>query len=124
MNHIFVIEELCNGCRLCQTFCSSLESGIFSEAARLRVVKIAGEERDIPQVDCSGVCLREDRPGEPLCVEACPTGALFYADLAEAGEKRQAWEAARQAHGLFKVIAPWKWPFPWMGKGERLENGR
>ena len=123
MKRIFVIDELCNGCRLCQTFCSSLEAGVFSEAARLRVLKVAGEEQDLPQVDCGGMCLRADRAGEPLCVEICPTGALFYADPAEAGEQRQAWEAARQAQSLFKVIAPWKWPYPWKGNVERPENG-
>jgi Fe-S-cluster-containing dehydrogenase component len=123
MKSIHVIEDLCNGCRLCQTFCSSLRDGVFSEFARLRVVKVPGEEQDIPQLDCSGACLRTDRPGMPLCVEVCPTGALYYADSAEAREWRQAWEAARQAHGLFKVVAPWKWPYPWKGGKGRPEGG-
>jgi Fe-S-cluster-containing dehydrogenase component len=111
---IYIIEDLCNGCRLCQTFCSSLEEGVFSEHGRIRVLKPPGEERDIPLVDCNGVCLRpiyDERT--PTCVSVCPTGALFYATQDEAMSMRLAWEQARQAHGLFKVIAPWKWPLPW-----------
>jgi Fe-S-cluster-containing dehydrogenase component len=114
MKRIYVIEDLCNGCRLCQTFCSSLAEGVFSEHGRVRVIKIPGEERDIPLVDCEGACLRplyDDHT--PTCVSVCPTGALYYASQDEAAGMRLAWEQARQAHGLFKVVAPWKWPLPW-----------
>ena len=111
---IYVIEELCNGCRLCQTFCSSLEDGVFSEAGRVRVHKAPGEERDTPVVDCDGVCVRPIYgDNTPSCVSVCPTGALSFVDQDETVAVRVAWEEARQAHPLFKVIAPWKWPFPW-----------
>jgi len=114
MERIYVIEDLCNGCRLCQTFCSSLSEGVFGEHGRVRVLKTPGEERDIPLVDCDGVCLRPIYDGRiPTCVSVCPTGALFFAEQDEAISMRLAWERARQAHGLFKVIAPWKWPLRW-----------
>lgn len=120
MKRIYVIENLCNGCRLCETFCSSLKEGVFSEAGtRIKVLKVPGEEKDIPLVDCDGKCLRSIKEkGFPTCVSLCPTGALYYADQEEAVEKRLAYEKARMTHSLFKVLAPWKWPFPWMNPEE------
>ncbi|MBN1148207.1 MAG: hypothetical protein JXA78_13190 [Anaerolineales bacterium] len=129
MKRIYVIEDLCNGCRLCQTFCSSLAGGVFSEQALIRVLKVPGEERDIPLVHCSGHCrlpLFDEQT--PTCVSVCPTGALFYASQDDAVTMRLAWEQARQTHGLFKVIAPWKWPLPWREQSpetvESTEGGR
>jgi Fe-S-cluster-containing dehydrogenase component len=122
MKRIYVFEDLCNGCRLCQTFCSSLEAGVFGEHGRVRVLKVPGEERDIPIVDCDGVCLRpiyDDHT--PTCVSVCPTGALIFADQEEAIDKRLAWEKARQTHGLFKLVAPWKWPFEWNEQAANTE---
>lgn len=115
MKRIYVIESLCNGCRLCETFCSSLADGVFRVAdARIRVIKVPGEEQDIPLVDCAGRCVRPiDDDGGPTCVALCPTGALIYEEQEQAAAKRLELEAARQAHSLFKVVAPWKWPFPW-----------
>lgn len=114
MKRIHVINELCNGCRLCESFCSSLAAGVFSETGRIQVLKVPGEEQDIPLIDCDGHCLRSlDEAGTPTCVTVCPTGAIFYANRSEAAERRLQWEQARLEHSLFKVVAPWKWPFPW-----------
>jgi Fe-S-cluster-containing dehydrogenase component len=114
MKRIYVIESLCNGCRLCQTFCSSLSDGVFSAEARVRVIKTAGEEQDIPVVDCSGNCIEPVfESGIPTCVSVCPTGALVYEDRQGIKEKRLILEEARQAKTIFKVVSPWKWPFPW-----------
>jgi ferredoxin len=96
MKRIYVIEDLCNGCRLCQTFCSSLKTGVFNPddpETGIRVLKMPGEEQDIPLVQC--------------------TGALIYGNLEWARSRRMELAAARGTHGLFKVLAPWKWPFPW-----------
>ena len=115
MKRIYAIESLCNGCRLCETFCSSLADGVFGPAgSRIKVLKVPGEGSDIPLVDCDGRCVRPiDDDGGPTCVSLCPTGALIYETLEEAAAKHLALEQARQAHSLFKVVAPWKWPFPW-----------
>jgi len=110
---ICVIEDLCNGCRLCQTFCSSLAEGVFQEKARIRVLKSPDGDKNTVVVKCDGRCVRPiNNDGQPTCVAVCPTGALFYAEPHEAIQKRAEWEAARSAHSLFKVIAPWRWPFP------------
>jgi Fe-S-cluster-containing dehydrogenase component len=121
MKRIYAVEDLCNGCRLCETFCSSLKDGVFSEeASRIRVLKVPGEEKDIPLVDCNGKCVRPiDDDGGPTCVSLCPTGALYYAELEDAARIRLQYEAAREEHSLFKVIAPWRWPFPWKRPGEK-----
>ena len=117
MKRIYVIEDLCNGCRLCQTFCSSLKTGVFNPddpETGIRVLKMPGEEQDIPLVQCSGTCLRSIGGDEqPTCVTLCPTGALIYGDFEFARSRRMELAAARETHGLFKVLAPWKWPFPW-----------
>jgi len=119
MKRIYVIEDLCNGCRLCETFCSSLANGVFDvQQARIRVVKVPGEEKDIPMTQCNGRCTRplyDD--GGPTCVAVCPTGALIYEELDDAIAKRLELEAARNEHSLFKVVAPWKWPLPWRRPG-------
>jgi len=119
MKRIYVIEELCNGCRLCETFCSSLGNGVFDiKRSRIKVIKVPGEEKDIPMVDCDGRCVRSlYDDGGPTCVTVCPTGALIYEEQDDAVAKRLELEAAREEHSLFKVIAPWKWPFPWRGLG-------
>ena len=82
--------------------------------SRIKVIKVPGEGMDIPLVDCDGRCVRPiGEDGGPTCVALCPTGALIYGERDEIAAKRLALEAARQAHGLFKVVAPWKWPLPW-----------
>jgi Fe-S-cluster-containing hydrogenase component 2 len=134
MKRIYVIETLCNGCRLCEAFCSSLADGVFGTAdearSRIRVIKgpaeegVAADERaDIPLVDCSGQCVRpiyDD--GGPTCVALCPTGALIYEEEGDAAARQMELEAAREAHGLFRVIAPWKWPLPWSGRPVSTET--
>lgn len=132
MKRIYVIESLCNGCRLCETFCTSLDSGVFGAAGaassptqpRILVLKVPGEEQDIPLVNCGGQCIRpiyDD--GVPTCVALCPTGALIFDELDGAAARRLELEAARRAHSLFKVIAPWKWPLPWRGRPDGAEEG-
>jgi Fe-S-cluster-containing dehydrogenase component len=115
---IYVIEELCNGCRLCESFCGSLATGIFApQPGRIRVLKMS--EKSVPLVHCEGRCVRpiyDD--GSPTCVRVCPTGALIFATLERAAQVRQEYDSARQLHSLFKVVAPWIWPFPWRRPGE------
>jgi Fe-S-cluster-containing hydrogenase component 2 len=120
MKRIYVIEELCNGCRLCESFCSSLPEGVFSaEGGRIRVVRVPGDDASIPLVHCDGKCVRPiHADGRPTCVGICPTGALVYAEQERAVQVRREYEAARREHSLFKIIAPWKWPFPWRRPGE------
>ena len=131
MKRIYVIEDLCNGCRTCQTFCSSLADGVFdydADKVRIKVIKIPGEEKDIPMVDCNGKCIRPVYgENHPTCVSLCPTGALIYEEQSEAISKRLELEAARKSQNLFRVIAPWKWPFPWKKidtEKETIEIGR
>jgi len=44
--------------------------------------------------------------------------ALIYEEREEAISKRTMYEISKREHRLFKVIAPWKWPFPWRRPGE------
>lgn len=115
MKRIYVVEDLCNGCRLCENFCSSLLTGVFSESrGRVKVLKVPGEEKSIPVVNCDGRCVRsiyED--GRPTCVGLCPTGALYYAEHDKAVATRLLYEESVKEHSIFKLVAPWKWPYPW-----------
>ena len=114
MKRIYVIEDLCNGCRLCQIMCSSLANGVFGDRSRIKILKVPGEELDIPVVNCDGKCVRSiNNDDVPTCVSLCPTGALFYATQSEAAELRLRYESARKVYSLFKVVAPWKWPLPY-----------
>lgn len=121
MKRIYVIEDLCSGCRLCETFCSSLPHGVFSgQSERIHVMKVPGEEKDVPMVHCDGKCIRSIfDDGRPTCVGLCPTGALYFAEQERAIQVRREYEAARKEHSIFKFIAPWKWPFPWRRPGEK-----
>ncbi|TVQ37297.1 MAG: hypothetical protein EA384_12520 [Spirochaetaceae bacterium] len=121
MKRIYVVEDLCNGCRLCESFCASLEEGVFSShGGRIRVTTVPSKRCSIPIVDCNGECIRSiHEDGRPTCVALCPTGALIYAELERAVQARLEYEAARQKHSLFKIIAPWKWPFPWLRPNEQ-----
>jgi Fe-S-cluster-containing dehydrogenase component len=83
------------------------------------VLKLFGEECDIPIVDCDGRCVRPIYGDEePTCVSLCPTGALIYEEKEGAISKRLSYEVSKKEHSLFKVIAPWKWPFPWRRPGQ------
>jgi Fe-S-cluster-containing dehydrogenase component len=126
VKRIFVIEDLCKGCRLCETFCSSLADGVFgADTSRIKVIKLPGGDCDIPIIDCDGLCIRPIYGnGQPTCVSLCPTGALMYESKEDAVFKRLYYESSRKAHRLFRVIAPWKWPFPWKRPGdERAKPG-
>jgi Fe-S-cluster-containing dehydrogenase component len=120
LKRIYIIEQLCNGCRQCEVFCSSLPDGVFSgQGGRIKILKLQGEEEDIPMVHCDGRCVRsifED--GRPTCVGLCPTGALFYTEQEQAATVRREYEEARKEHSIFRFLAPWKWPFPWRRPGE------
>lgn len=128
MKRIYVIESLCNGCRLCETFCSSLTGGVFGATqSRINVVRTSGESGappdEIPVVNCSGLCVRPIYgDGQPTCVAVCPTGALIYEEAGDAAARRAELERARQTHSLFKVVAPWKWPFPWSGRQRPMDG--
>ena len=124
MKRLYIIEDLCNGCRLCETFCSSLKEGVFgADSGRIHVITVSGEERDIPIVDCSGNCIRPIyEEGSPTCVSVCPTGALIYGTQAEAISMRLNYEVAKKTHAVFKIIAPWKWPWPWKGSNAQADT--
>ena len=110
---IFVFEELCNGCRLCEMACSFVHHQEFNpHKSLIRVAKVEAEGIDTPLVDCNVECL-EGQDKEPECVRLCSPGALIYSSLEEADQKRQELVQKRKKQPIFKVIAPWKWPYPW-----------
>jgi Fe-S-cluster-containing dehydrogenase component len=116
MKVLYAITELCNGCRLCETVCSSLSEKPFGsfqpEKARIQIFKSEEDGEDIPVIACNGDCPAPE--GDvPLCVALCPTGALLYEDLGGLIAKRWELERDRKKQPLFKLLAPWKWPFPW-----------
>jgi Fe-S-cluster-containing dehydrogenase component len=113
MKRIFVIEDLCKGCKLCQMACSFINFNEFNPTkARIAIVK--DSDQYIPIIDCNGSGCRAKRKGDlPKCVEVCNTGALIFCELEEAAKKRRELLRKRSKQPIFKVIAPWKWPYPW-----------
>ncbi len=113
MKSINVISELCSGCRGCELLCSFIVSREFCPGkGRIRLVKDDHQAISIPLVFCSGTCPKADSDDNPLCVAMCPTGALIYGDEEEIVRRRRELLERRAAEPLFRVIAPWKYPFP------------
>lgn len=113
MKTINVISELCSGCRCCELLCSFVISREFCPGkGHIRLVKDDHQAISIPLVFCSGTCPKADSDGNPLCVAMCPTGALIYGNEEEIVMKRRELLEKRATEPLFRVIAPWKYPFP------------
>ena len=112
---IFVFEEICSGCRNCQMWCAFARNKEFNRAhSRIEIVRDLDGRSDIPMVDCTGKdCTMRNEKGEPLCVEMCPTGCLVYTDAKDAYKKRLELHKSREVQPIFKLVAPWKWPYPW-----------
>ncbi len=113
MKTINVIPELCSGCRGCELLCSFILSREFHPGkSRIRLVKDDHQAISIPLVFCNEKCPQPDSAGIPLCVAMCPTGALIFGDEEEIVKKRRELLEKRSVEPLFRVIAPWKYPFP------------
>ena len=113
---IFIVaNELCNGCRNCEMWCSfflSQGAEFNPSLSKIKIVKDPEGKVNIPTVDCSADgCLQNGR--EPICVEMCPTGALIYTDIVDLYKKRLELQQKRGKQPLFRLIAPWKYPYPW-----------
>jgi Fe-S-cluster-containing dehydrogenase component len=109
---VYVIEDLCNGCRLCQLVCSQALTKEFNpKKAKIKVIQVDDQGIYMPLVDCDTRCLSD---GElPKCVQFCAPGALIYSTLDEAAEMKRSLVNKRAVQPIFRAIAPWKWPFPW-----------
>jgi Fe-S-cluster-containing dehydrogenase component len=114
---IFVVaNELCNGCRNCEMWCSFTKArkNEFNPVhSRIKIVKDAEGKMNIPTVDCNGRGCVDNEKREPICVEMCPTGTLIYSDIQDLIKKRLELEEKRNVQPLFRLIAPWKYPYPW-----------
>ena len=114
---IFVVaNDLCNGCRNCEMWCSFRKGrgNEFNPAdSRMKVLKDAEGLLNIPTIDCDGEGCARNEKGEPLCVEMCPTGTLLYTDIDDLNQKRLELGEKRKVQPVFRLIAPWKYPYPW-----------
>ena len=113
---IFVFDDVCNGCANCQMWCAFANKGEFNRNySRIKLVRDAVQGlNNMPIVNCTGENCIVNEKGETLCIEMCPTGALVYTDAEDAYNKRIELQKAREAQPMFRLIAPWKWPFPWV----------
>jgi Fe-S-cluster-containing dehydrogenase component len=110
-----VSNDLCSGCRNCEIWCGFITGesrGFAPGAGYIRLYSDSEGKLNIPEIDCPKVCDR-NRAGEPICVEMCPTGCLILTTRQDLESKRALWENARQLQPVFKLIVPWKYPYPW-----------
>jgi Fe-S-cluster-containing dehydrogenase component len=114
---IFVVaDELCSGCRSCEMWCSFIKNRgdeFNSTFSFIKIIKDAEGTLNKPIVDCNAQGCPSNEEGEPICVEMCPTGTLVYTDLEDLYQKRIELERKRNLQPLFRLIAPWKYPYPW-----------
>lgn len=114
---IFVVaNELCSGCRNCEIWCSFFKrhKNEFNPSySNIKIFKDAEGMLNVPMVDCDGKECPHNEKEEPLCVEMCPTGTLIFADIEELRRKRLELDQKRKVQPIFRLIAPWKYPYPW-----------
>lgn len=113
---IFVVaNELCSGCGNCQMWCSfHICSNEFNPTfSKIRILRDPEGLLNAPIVECDGERCVSDYRKEPICVEMCPTGTLVFTDVEDLYRKKLELEEKRRLQPLFKLIAPWKYPYPW-----------
>jgi len=114
---IFVVApDLCSGCKSCEVCCSigQEEGNEFNpQKSRIRVIRDELGILNIPLVNCDGNNCPTKADSEPTCVEMCPTGTLIFTDLEDVYWKRMELNEKRRIQPLFKLIVPWKYPYPW-----------
>jgi len=65
---IVIDNKKCNGCRICEIFCSKRHEGkVLPRASRIRIFQY------FPGVDVAVVCCQCEKP---LCMESCPEKAI------------------------------------------------
>ena len=87
--------------------------GFDTSRTNIHVLKDSQGKLNIPTVACEDKRCLENETGLPICVEMCPTGCLIYTDFSDLVKRRAEWEEKRQLQPVFKLIAPWKYPYPW-----------
>lgn len=110
-----IANDLCSGCRNCEVWCSfvvSQKQGFRPQDGRIHIETDPQGRLNVPHVDCREDCPHQQE-GDPICVEMCPTGCLIYTDEDDLEQKRAQWEEAREQQPVFKLIVPWKYPYPW-----------
>jgi Fe-S-cluster-containing dehydrogenase component len=114
---VFVVsDDLCSGCRNCEMWCSFMhgkEHAFNPLHSKIRIVKDPEGKMNIPTVDCDGKKCPHNDNGEPVCVEMCPTGTLVFAHAEDLYQKRYELEEKKRLQPIFRLIVPWKYPYPW-----------
>lgn len=113
---VVVAPEVCSGCRNCELWCSISKGRGDEFEIGLSKIKIVRDDENAKHSifvndDCCECSLNDF--GEPICVEMCPTGTLVYTDFDDAIKKRMEMNDKKERQPLFKLIAPWKYPYPW-----------
>jgi len=112
---LFVIDNLlCSGCRNCEVWCSlgRTKDEFNPKRGRIRVWRDPLGKSNAPLVDCSGEGCTLRQKEVPVCVEMCPTGALIYTDIQTLMKRREEYWKKREENPVFRLIAPWKYPYP------------
>jgi NAD-dependent dihydropyrimidine dehydrogenase PreA subunit len=113
---VFVVsDDLCSGCRNCEMWCSFLRNdkkGFNPSDGNIKILKDDKGVLNRPIVNCGekNCSLHSE---QPICVEMCPTGCLIFTNAEDLKSKRLEFESKRKEQPVFKVIAPWKYPYPW-----------
>ena len=114
---VFVVSNnLCNGCANCLMWCSfSITKGkeFNPTISKINLHTNPQDFKNIITVDCDGSNCLKNKKLQPICVEMCPTGTLIYVTSNELKIKKRELKDKAKKTPIFKLIAPWKYPFPW-----------
>jgi carbon-monoxide dehydrogenase iron sulfur subunit len=88
MKRVYVNEEWCLGCRLCEYHCAFAETGEADMARALKNIKINPRIK-IEEKDGISFAVSCRHCPEPLCVKGCITGSLHIKDGVVAIDKEK-----------------------------------
>jgi len=104
---IFVENSICNGCHMCESICSFVNTNNFCLArTNIKVINYEWKGWNQAIVSCD---VETHPPCEkfPQCVKYCPTGALIWATKDEFASQIYKFQKDLESKPPFKSRAPW-----------------
>jgi len=97
---LFVEQEKCTGCRLCEIACSIHHEKVSNPArARIHIAKWENSGLYVPKILKCDLC-----NGDPICVKYCVPGALLFIDANATNLRKRRLAAEKISDLITKVL--------------------